>query len=125
MKIRIKNNSVRIRLTRSEVQTFGERGYVESTTPFMSGNLVYALSINTEREGMALTADFRNHTITMYIPPNMAQDWVYSEKVGFSSVMQLDNGQSLHLLLEKDFKCLDETVEDQSDNYENPLAAKK
>jgi hypothetical protein len=27
---------------------------------------------------------------------------------------------SLYLLVEKDFVCLDETSEDQSDNYENP-----
>jgi hypothetical protein len=34
--------------------------------------------------------------------------------------MPLGNGQSLKLLLEKDFVCLDHTDEDQSDNYPNP-----
>jgi len=32
-------------------------------------------------------------------------------------------GVQLHLLLEKDFVCLDNTAEDQSDNYPNPNKA--
>ena len=30
--------------------------------------------------------------------------------------------KKLYILIEKDFKCLDNTIEDQSDNYPNPLA---
>jgi hypothetical protein len=37
----------------------------------------------------------------------------------------MENGKELFLLLEKDFVCLDETIEDQSDNYPNPLMDKK
>jgi hypothetical protein len=29
--------------------------------------------------------------------------------------------EKLHLLVEKDFTCLDNVTEDQSDNYPNPL----
>ena len=60
----------------------------------------------------------------MYMPARMAKEWVTTEKVGFDTWMDVDNGEKLYLLLEKDFKCLDETVEDQSDNFENPLAYK-
>jgi len=37
--------------------------------------------------------------------------------------MKINDDQSLYLLIEKDFKCLDETTEDQSDNFENPNIA--
>ena len=38
----------------------------------------------------------------------------------------LGNERKLFLLFEKDFKCIDgEVLEDQSDNFENPLAACK
>ena len=37
--------------------------------------------------------------------------------------MDLGDGNELYLLLEKDFQCLDNSIEDQTDNYENPLAA--
>lgn len=41
-------------------------------------------------------------------------------KVGFYHTQTLDDGQKLNLTLEKDFVCLDERSEDQSDNYPNP-----
>lgn len=42
--------------------------------------------------------------------------------VGFNNKMPLDNGEHLFLLVEKDFVCLDNTFEDQSDNFPNPNA---
>ena len=36
----------------------------------------------------------------------------------------LSNGDKFFLLLEKDFACLDNTHEDQSDKYPNPKAGK-
>jgi len=34
--------------------------------------------------------------------------------------MRVSETETLYLLLEKDFVCLDETHEDQADNFENP-----
>jgi hypothetical protein len=36
-----------------------------------------------------------------------------------------DKNGPVQLLVEKDFTCLDNVEEDQSDNYPNPLAAQK
>lgn len=115
---------MRIRLSRSEVERFSKEGYIESTTAFVSGTLTYALESRPDHYGHELSADFQNGVITMYIPARMAKEWVNTDTVGFDTKMDVDNGEKLYLLLEKDFKCLDETVEDQSDNYENPLAFK-
>jgi hypothetical protein len=46
-------------------------------------------------------------------------EFVNTDKVGYEGT----HG-NLHLLVEKDFTCLDNVAEDQSDNYPNPLAAK-
>ena len=125
MKIRIKDNTVRIRLTRSEVERFGEEGYIEANTAFVSNVFTYALQSRSDEYGHELSADFKDGVITMYMPEKMAQEWVTSNIVGFDTWMDMDNGEKLYLLLEKDFKCLDETIEDQSDNYENPLIFKQ
>ena len=124
MKIRIKGNTVRIRLSRSEITRFAEEGYIESSTAFVSNVFTYALQSRPDEYGHELSADFKDGVVTMYMPEKMAREWVESERVGFDTWMDVDNGEKLYLLLEKDFKCLDETVEDQSDNYENPLAYK-
>ena len=46
--------------------------------------------------------------------------WASNSVVGFEETVNVGNDQILHLLLEKDFKCLDEAIGDQQDNYENP-----
>jgi hypothetical protein len=124
MKLRIKGNTIRFRLTRSEIERFDKEGYIESNTPFVSGVFTYALQSRPDAFGHELSADFKDCVITLYMPARMVNEWVNTEVVGFDTWMDVDNGEKLYLLLEKDFKCLDETVEDQSDNFENPLAYK-
>lgn len=120
MKIRIKGNSVRFRLSKTEVEQFGKDGHVEEQTQLASAVLTYKLERTEAKE---MSADLANNTITLYLPTPLAKQWVETEKVGFDANMKLTDGNELYLLLEKDFQCLDNSIEDQSDNYENPLAA--
>lgn len=124
MKIRIKGNSVRYRLTRSEVKTLGATGYLAEETRFGPGaaqTFVYALQTTEGIDG--LRAAFDGGKITLYIPAISAKTWYDEERVGFENDVEVAPGVTLHLLLEKDFACLDNTHEDQADNYPNPNAA--
>jgi hypothetical protein len=116
MKIRIKGNSLRYRLTRTDIDRFATEGYLEELISFGDKTLVYAIQSYNEDE---LTADFKENKITLLMPDDMVKDWASTEKVGFEN-----NHAPLYLLVEKDFKCLDNVAEDQSDNYPNPLAKK-
>ncbi len=118
MKLRIKGNTIRFRLTKSEVEFFGKENYLEEKTEFGNNSLVYSLRTVEDEK---LTADFSNNTISLFVPANLAMEWIHTEKVGMESEMEISNGKKLFLLLEKDYKCLDTVAEDQSDNYENPL----
>ena len=122
MKIRIKGNSVRVRLSRSEVDKLAEDGRLEEKTEFVNDVFIYALQA---KEGIsALEAGFEANTMTMYIPAGIPQQWAANETVGYSNNMEIGEGRQLFLLLEKDFKCIDADVsEDQSDNFDNPLKA--
>lgn len=118
MKIRIKGNFVRYRLTKTEVEAFCEAGYFQETTQFNEKTLTYALKAKQGLEG--LDAEFNGDTITLLMPSAEKDVWAGSNRVGYSNSIILKNGQELQLLLEKDFVCLDEVEEDQSDNYPNP-----
>lgn len=118
MKIRIKGNSVRIRLTKTGVSLITTAGYLEEQTSFGATALVYALQ--RVAEGTTLSASFENNKITIYIPAVLLDNWATNEVVGFDARMPIDHDDTLYLLVEKDFKCLDNTDEDQSDNFENP-----
>lgn len=117
MKIRIKGNSLRYRLTKSDIATLAAEGYLLEQTNFVDQLFGYALKIT---ENTALTAVFLNNIITLFMPKSMLTEMINTEKVGFA-----DKNGALQLLVEKDFTCLDNVEEDQSDNFPNPLALKK
>ncbi len=124
MKIRIKNNSIRIRLTRSETEKFGKEKILEEHTEFGDARFTYA--IWSDDNSTEITAAFSNNRIIMQIPPAIAEAFVHTDAMGFQNNMQLPGDKKLFLLLEKDLKCIDgEVLEDQSDNYENPAGACK
>ena len=119
MKIRIKGNSIRIRLSRSEVDSFGKEGYLEERTEFGNGEFIYTLQSRDNAD--ALSATFTDGKITMIVPAAITREWTTTEKVGYEHNMDIGEGKQLFLLIEKDFKCIDAPPgEDQSDNYEHP-----
>lgn len=123
MKIRIKGNSLRYRLTRPEVERFAETGLVEERVNFGSGVLWYVLC---GTEAGELSATFVDNRITLYLPVGLVKEWVHTGKVGFEHRMLLNEmEETLYLLVEKDYTCLDNVEEDQSDHYPNPAIKKK
>ena len=121
MKIRIKDNSVRLRLTRPEVEQFGKEKYIEGRTEF--GDTVFVYAMLCDQEIAEMFAGLDNNKITMHIPASIAESFVNTDAVGFQHEQLLPSGNKLFLLFEKDFKCIDaDVLEDQSDNYENPSA---
>lgn len=117
MKIRIKGNSLRYRLTRPEVDRLLRTGLVEEQVHFGNGVLSYSIKSAPQPQ---LSAEFSGNRITLYFPEGMLEEWVYTDKVGFEHRPE----GLLHLLVEKDFTCLDKSTEDQSDHYPNPLLKK-
>lgn len=118
MKLRIKGNSVRIRLSKTEVQALCSGTVLEDSTSFGSNRFGYM--VKPVIEGGALYADYENGIINMYVPESLLKEWPTNTVVGFESRLQLSPSELLYLLLEKDFKCIDQTLEDQSDFYDNP-----
>ena len=120
MKIRIKGNSIRFRLTKSEVALFSEQGEYSEETRFNDRSFRYALQASDKEKYLRVT--FVDDTICFHVPIEFSASWAENNEVGIRNMQILDDGTELFLLLEKDFVCLDETFEDQSDNYPNPRA---
>ena len=118
MKLRIKGNSLRLRLSKTEVEQLVVANYLEELTLFGRNTFGYALQVKDD--GDQLSADFDGGKITVFIPAIFIKDWAVNEVVGFNATIEVSGAASLYILVEKDFKCLDEVTEDQSDNYENP-----
>ena len=122
MKLRIRGDSLRLRLTRSEVQRLDETGEVRETIHFGPSALDYVLR---RGEGSIPHAHFEGSSISVELPRESVEAWARSDQVSIVVEQELPEGQ-LRLLIEKDFKCLaprEGTDEDDSDAFPHPGAA--
>ena len=120
MKLRILGDTLRLRLSQADMQRLTETGRVEETTHFGPGTaLVYAIERDAERESVG--ACFDQGTITVGVPPGMLRGWTESEEVSMRATQSVEDGHSLSLLIEKDFKCLvPREGEEDYDGFANP-----
>jgi hypothetical protein len=122
MKLRIEGNSVRFRLSKSEVEKLASEEYLEQEVDFGIATFTYA--VNLVRDSNNLYADYSDGLMVLHVPHELADRWIKTDTVGLEHNLDLDGyGRHLLLLLEKDFKCTGkEGAGDQSDRYDNPKA---
>jgi len=119
MKLRIKGNSIRLRLTQTEVKQFGDTEICMDKISLGGTVLTYQLHMAEVDE---LNAYLTNNTLSVEVPYELGEKWVAdAEMVGFEHNQSLENGEMLYILVEKDFACLNANrQEDESDNFPNP-----
>lgn len=117
MKIRIKGNTLRLRLSQTEVSKISSGEIVRDSIEFASSKLAYELVGTNETN---VFADFRNNVITVNVPFDIVQNWANTDQVGFEADQELSQDNILHILVEKDFKCAVDRGEDESDLYDPP-----
>ena len=122
MKLRIQGNSVRLRLTQSEVAAFGEDGHVEVRTRFRPGEyLIYTLKATDIVK--SLSVRYSESRINVLVPTAVAKAWVETDQVGMEDTQRIDDREALTILVEKDFKCLHGSADRiDADAFPNPLA---
>ena len=120
MKLRIKGNTLRFRLTQSEVKAI-ENGEVISEKTFFGPKKFFEFTLGTKLFMQQIETDFTDGKIETWIPSNIALNWAKSDSVGIEHSQENAQEEKLYILIEKDFKCLTErSNEDESDNYPHP-----
>jgi hypothetical protein len=126
MKLRLYGDSVRVRLSRSEMDRLGQGDAVESITRFSAH---HALECRVElSETNSMRADFiQRATGTLLIvalPKSNAIIWAGNAEEGLYGEQPNGTGGILSIAVEKDFECLhsDDAAENQ-DAFPNPREA--
>lgn len=118
MKLRIKGNVIRLRLTQSEVATVGAGGRVQELTLFgPQSQFCYALEAVDSSQ---VEASYTNNTLTVRVPRATANDWATTELIGISAEQRIAENVSLQLIIEKDFACLTPRGEEDADTFAHP-----
>jgi hypothetical protein len=118
MKLRMYRNSVRLRLNQAEVAQFSKTGYVEETVEFVPGtSLTYVLESSSTIP--MPQASYKNGELRVQIPTAPGMEWATGEGVGVSGEQPLGSGETLSILIEKDFQCVHGEADPKA--YPNPL----
>ncbi len=119
MKLRIQADSLRIRLTQTEVAQLAGGNAVTQATSF-SPTAQLITSVETSASASAASARLEGSQLAIVLPLEPVRRWAHSEQVSIPAEQRIDDKRSLSILIEKDFECLHHTEENQ-DAFPNPL----
>lgn len=122
MKLRIKGDSLRIRVTQTELQDFVTQGQVEDRIRFGPDRaLAYRLALDPKAS--RLSAGFEHDSIEVRIPEADARNWSQTDLVTLAGTQE-QSGVELRIVVEKDFACLaPREGEDEADNFPHPAGS--
>jgi len=122
MKLRVKGNTLRLRLLRSEVERLAHAGVVSDEIRFgvdTDQALKYSAAVTDGVD--VVTAQFNDNQILIMIPESDALDWTTTDRVGIEARQEVGNNTELSILIEKDFECTARPDDpDKADAFPNP-----
>ncbi len=108
MKLRIEDDTLRLRLSEAEVREFAENGRVAAVVRFGPGpheQLTYALEQAADPAVTTVRVRYDPAGLTVLVPGAVAALWTTTEQNGFSEQLPLTDAHRLRILVEKDLGC--------------------
>lgn len=124
MKLRLRGNSLRFRLTQGEVLKLFTEGSVQESVRFSAaeGDL-FTYSLHSVGGSGSIIARLTNREIRVEVPKSLVETWANTDQVGIDSTQSIAEEKTLRIVIEKDFRCLQpQSDENERDNFPNPLA---
>lgn len=122
MKIRMKGNSLRLRVARSELARLLKDGRIRETIRFdASPEASFTWSLEAGKAEDASTAvRYSPGHVAVVVAPAAMRLWQQDEQVGIYARVDAGGEEPLEVIVEKDFACLDGSDSDNKDTFENP-----
>jgi hypothetical protein len=123
MKLRIKGDSLRLRVSRSELDSFLQGEAIAATihfSPEPDAALTYCLE--PAAHGEPTRVHYGTGRIAVLLSEEDRRTWSETNQAGVYARLEIGRENPLELIVEKDYACLDRSDEDNTDTFENPLA---
>lgn len=120
MKLRVKGDSLRLRIGPAEMTRLMETGRIAETVhfaPAAEASLTYALEIDAQVS--AMTVRYAAREVAVLLPAGQARAWADGAEVGMYGAVPIADGL-LEVVVEKDFACLDRSDAENEDTYPHP-----
>lgn len=123
MKLRIRGDNLRLRLKRGEVEQLAAGTSIVEETHFPDAVLICRLDVS---ENSDISATFSNGSLAVSLPKSRVLAWASTDEVSLFAEQKVSGSDSLSVLIEKDFKCLEpghhRDCEDDEDTFPHPNA---
>jgi len=120
MKIRITDDSIRLRITPSELERLLSDKEVKTTIGWMEEAKVISITFVVKPSNDTYVNYVKNtNTYIINWISGELQSWGSSIEVGLYQDFNISAGQNLSLAIEKDFECKGRKDEDKSDRFPN------
>jgi hypothetical protein len=119
MKLRIRGNTVRVRVSQSDMIQIVDHGLVVDSIDFAPGErLEYRVEVVPSG---VVSASYQGNSICVTLPQESVEIWSVAAEVSIEGEQLLNNGVYLTILVEKDFTCLTSRAgEDDVGLFPNP-----
>ena len=122
MKLRIKGNSIRLRLDQRDLQELLQAGRVEDSLRFGPQQaFTYSIAVGSAQRDRP-RIDYSAGNLMITIDRADVQAWQGSDRVGFDHQQPVDGGV-VRIIVEKDFACIDRPAGEEHDDawaFPNP-----
>lgn len=109
MKLRIEDDTLRLRLSEAEVQEFAATGRVTAAVHFGASagqQLTYSLERLAAADApAAVRVRYAPGALAVLVPGALADAWAGTDQNGFSEHVALADARQLRILVEKDLDC--------------------
>lgn len=126
MKLRIRGDTIRLRLKRSEVDRIAAASSIVEKTHFPDSVLTCRLDVSEKKD---ISAGFDNGTLVVSLPKSKVLNWAGTDEVSLHTTQEVSGAGLLSLLIEKDFSCLEpghhRDCEDDEDTFPHPSLQSK
>jgi len=110
MKLRIRQNSLRLRVNQREVATLASGAPLEERLEFPGGgSLAYVLEASPKQ---APGASFEGGVVRILAPRSEIQAWAANDSIGIYFDLPA-NGDKLKVAIEKDLECVEARAEER------------
>lgn len=115
MKLRLRENSIRLRLLQTEVRQLCASGNVSERIIFgvrPTETLTYSLSVSGEAK--TIYAQMIDNKIEIFLPVKIAEIWADTNEIGLYETQDIGDLGELKITVEKDFVCVERPADEDN-----------
>ena len=115
-------NSIRYRILRSELEALQNDQRLQESVRLGPGDKdVFTYELQVAPQAISVAVHFEQCIVRVQLSSKRLSTWAREDQVGIYEEIPFGD-ESLELVLEKDFACLDRSDADNQDTFDNPLA---